>query len=128
MNLQLIRKYKKDDYTIGSLYIDGKFFCNTLEDAVREIKIQDKTAIPEGHYQVILNFSNRFQRLMPLILDVPDFEGIRIHSGSTQFDTSGCILVGRNTIRGQLTDSKLTFDLLFAVLSGTKEPISIDIL
>lgn len=127
MHLQLFRRFQKSEYTIGSLYVDGIFFCNTLEDAVRGIKIQDQTAIPEGHYQVIINQSVRFQRLMPLLLNVPGFEGIRIHNGSDQFDTSGCILVGRNTIRGQLTDSKLTFDLLFAVLSGTKEPISIDI-
>ena len=103
MLLELDRKYKKSSYTIGTLTINGIYFCDTLEDAVGEIKIPNETCIPFGHYQVIIDYSNRFKRLMPLLLEVPDFSGIRIHNGTNQNNTSGCILVGKNTIRGMLT-------------------------
>lgn len=85
---------------MGSLYIDGHFFCFTLEDIVRilgpngEGKIDGRTAIPAGEYPVIIDKSARFNRLMPHILDVPFFEGVRIHSGNTSVDTDGCILLG----------------------------------
>ena len=87
--------------------VDGKYFCDTLEDTERlfwslsnflgklvGIKVQDKTAIPRGKYRVIMAYSNRFKKRLPLLLDVPQFTGILIHSGNTVQDTSGCILVG----------------------------------
>ena len=105
MNLFLQRIAQTPEYTIGRLYIDEKFFCQTLEDAVREEKIAGKTAIPEGTYQVIVNRSSKFKRDLPLLLDVPDFEGIRIHRGNTAKDTSGCILVGINSKKGMVLES-----------------------
>ena len=84
---------------IGDMYLNGEFFCYTLEDEVRAKgeKVYGKTAIPDGTYKVIVNRSNRFKRDMPLLLDVPMFEGIRIHSGNSAKDSSGCILVAFNS-------------------------------
>jgi len=116
MNLFLYRIAQTPEYTIGRLYIDEKFFCHTLEDAVREEKIADKTAIPEGTYQVIVNRSPKFKRDLPLLLDVPYFEGIRIHRGNTAKDTSGCILVGENKVKGKVINSTKYETLLTAIL------------
>jgi hypothetical protein len=102
-----------DKYTIGKLYLDGVFECYTLEDKVREIKIPKETAIPAGSYKVIIDHSNRFGRDLPHILDVPDFEGVRIHSGNTDKDTEGCILVGKSHAVDFVSDSRKTFDILF---------------
>lgn len=104
-NLTLKRVYPTDDYTIGELYIEGEYFCDTLEDTVREKKIAGKTAIPYGKYEVIVNRSPRFKRELPLLLDVPNFTGIRIHRGNTAEDTSGCILVGENKVKGKVINS-----------------------
>lgn len=82
------------NYTIGKMFINGEFFCYTLEDKVREVKIQNETAIPSGTYKVIVDYSNRFQKDMPHVLNVQGFSGIRIHSGNTDKDTEGCILLG----------------------------------
>jgi hypothetical protein len=102
--------------TIGRLFIDGENTCFTLEDVVRPdgVKVYGETAIPEGTYKVIVNFSNRFQTLMPLLLDVPGFEGIRIHKGNTDKDTHGCILLGSNSTGTSITDSKKAYDPVFA--------------
>lgn len=105
MKLFLQRIAQTPEYTIGRLEINGKFFCHTLEDAVREQKIAGKTAIPEGIYNVVVNRSPRFKRDLPLLLDVPYFEGIRIHRGNTAKDTSGCILVGINSKKGMVLES-----------------------
>lgn len=105
MNLFLQRIAQTPEYTVGRLYIDEKFFCNTLEDTVRDTKIAGKTAIPEGTYRVVVNRSPKFKRDLPLLLDVPDFEGIRIHRGNTAKDTSGCILVGINSKKGMVLES-----------------------
>lgn len=104
-NLTLKRVYPTDDYTIGELYIEGEYFCDTLEDTVREKKIAGKTAIPYGKYEVIVNRSPRFKRELPLLLDVPNFTGIRIHRGNDAEDTSGCILVGENKVKGKVINS-----------------------
>jgi len=129
MKLICERIYKAPSYTISNLYIDGMLFCNILEDAVREdgIKIKGKTAIPSGTYKVILNYSNRFKRIMPLLLDVPNFSGIRIHWGTDEFDTEGCLLVGKNTIKGKVTKSRTTFDKLFDILKSATDEITIEI-
>lgn len=120
MELTLKRKYSKPSYTIGHLYIDGKYFCDTLEDVVRDLvtdkKVKGRTAIPAGRYRVILNWSPRFGKPLPLLLDVPHFEGIRIHSGNTAADTEGCILVGENRERGKVLNSRATMDRLMQVL------------
>lgn len=88
-----------DRNVIGDLFIDGEFFCYTLEDEIRAegVKVYGKTCIDSGRYKVILNRSNRFKRIMPLLLNVPRFEGIRIHGGNTSKDTHGCPLVAFNT-------------------------------
>ena len=127
MLLELKRTYKKPLYTIGHLYIDGDYFCDTLEDAEREIKVPNETCIPSGYYRIIMNYSNRFKRIMPLIEDVPAFTGIRIHPGNDQNNTSGCILVGANTIRGKLTNSAEIFRRLSKYFFTAKEDIFISI-
>ena len=129
MILTLDRKYKLPTYTIGKLYIDGEYFCDTLEDKDRgltddmtvgeisKIKIKKETAIPTGTYKVTITYSNRFKKSMPLINDVKGFEGIRIHSGNTDKDTEGCILVGFNKIKGNVINSRDTYNKLFSILS-----------
>jgi hypothetical protein len=90
---------KTDRNIIGDLFIDGEFFCYTLEDEIRPegVKVYGATCIDAGRYKVILTKSNRFKRIMPLLLNVPNFEGIRIHGGNTSKDTHGCPLVAFNT-------------------------------
>ena len=109
MKLQLQRRYRGPDYTIGSLFVNGTYFCDTLEDKVRDIpkegKIPGKTAIPAGEYKVILTHSPRFKRELPRLLNVPYFDGILIHRGNTPEHTEGCILVGENKIKGQVVNS-----------------------
>ena len=95
MELKLKRTKLTDACTQGELYVDGEFECYTLEDVVRSQKIKGQTAIPAGTYSVIVSYSPRFERRLPLLLDVPNFEGVRIHSGNRAEDTEGCILVGR---------------------------------
>ncbi len=102
MELNLYRhtyNVKGDRNIIGDLFIDGVFFCHTLEDEKRAdgLKVYGETAIPAGIYNVKLTMSNRFKRLMPLLLDVEGFKGIRIHGGNTSKDTHGCPLVAFNT-------------------------------
>lgn len=103
-------------YTIGKMYIDGDYFCDTLEDRVRdinkngkfdngEVKVAGETAIPYGRYQVVVTMSPRFKRELPRLLNVPNFEGILIHRGNTDKDSSGCILVGENKVKGKVINS-----------------------
>ena len=129
MKLISERIYKAPDYTISNLSIDGKFFCHVLEDTVRKegVKIYGKTAIPAGTYKVILSVSNRFKILMPLLLNVPNFEGIRIHAGNTAADTHGCLLVGVNSAKGKVTESKKTFAKLMEILQASDTEITIEI-
>jgi hypothetical protein len=114
--LLLDRKWFTDQSTIGELFINGKFECFTLEDTVRQIKIATKTAIPQGRYQIIINFSNRFQKPMPLLVEVPGFEGIRIHAGNTAADTEGCLLVGQNMGQNSVGNSRAAFAALMPKL------------
>ena len=121
MELKLIRKYFTEEYTIGRLYVDDKYFCDTLEDKVRELedynhdgdfddsgegKIYGKTAIPCGRYRVTLIWSLRRERQVPLLNSVPGFTSILIHSGNTPDDTEGCILVGENKEKGKVLNSR----------------------
>lgn len=99
MKLKLIRVKGTAGFTEGKLYIDGVFECYTVEDADRQletggVKVQNKTAIPKGIYKLIVSMSNRFKKNLPLLIDVPGFEGVRIHSGNSSKDTEGCIIVG----------------------------------
>ena len=119
MELKLIRKYFKDTYTIGNLYIDEEFFCNTLEDPVRDLKdinhdndfdepgegkIYGETAIPYGRYKIIVSYSPKLKRRLPLLQEVEGFTGIRMHSVATAKDTEGCIGLGLNKIKGRLVN------------------------
>lgn len=118
MNIIIKRIFKGPDYTIGRLSIDGKYFCDTLEDTVRApgVKIPGKTAIPAGQYKIKLTESLRFGRLMPRLENVPGFTGVLIHSGNSSEDTEGCILVGKNRVKGKVLDSRETFARLFKLL------------
>lgn len=152
MELRLERNHKLNDYTIGDLYIDNIFYCNTLEDTdrgltssmteqeINKIKIKGKTAIPTGKYKITLDIiSPRFSNSslyksidgkLPRLLNVPGFDGILIHIGNTPKDTDGCILVGYNKIKGQVLNSKDTFNDLYTKLLEAKskgELISITI-
>lgn len=113
MKLNLKRLHKTKNSTIGELTVDGLFQCYTLEDIERDIKVKSETAIPKGTYKVIINQSNRFKRLLPLLIDVPGFEGVRIHSGNSNHDTEGCILVGETRSKDFIGKSRKAFDKLF---------------
>lgn len=127
MQIKINRIFKGTEYTIGRLALDGKYFCDTLEDRVRPSgeKVRGETAIPAGHYEVILNWSPRFKCVLPMVLDVPGFSGVRIHAGNCAADTEGCVLVGFNQVKGRLVASRPTLarlmeKLLAAVKAGGK--------
>lgn len=125
MRLTLRRIANKKDYCIGRLYINGVYFCDTLEDTdrglddtmteedIKEMKVYGETAIPTGIYTVLLTYSPKYKKVMPLINKVKGYSGIRIHSGNTAKDTEGCLLVGKNTKVGMVTDSRNTYNALF---------------
>ena len=150
MIIEIKRLYKKEDYTIGKMYIDGVYFCDTLEDKdrgltqsmsidhIKKIKIPKKTAIPTGTYSITLNvispkFSLKpfYKRVcggkVPRILDVPGFTGILIHYGKDENWTEGCPLIGRNTVKGKLTDGEATFEAFYKKLKEAKENIYLEI-
>ena len=146
MELELMRIARKSEYTIGRLYINGVYFCDTLEDYDRlyfgKKKVAGKTAIPAGRYNVTLNnYSPRFGNkepykslangCVPLICKVRGFSGVRIHIGNDANDTEGCLLVGLNTKVGMLTKSRETYELLWtkylAPVQKRHEPCSITI-
>lgn len=108
MIVEVKRTFKGTEYTIGKLYIDGAYFCDTLEDTVRKEKIAGKTAIPAGTYKVKKTYSPRFNKQLPEILDVPGFTGVRIHAGNTAKDTDGCLLLGLNKTKGAVLNSQNT--------------------
>lgn len=120
MLVTIKRLYKTDNSTIGELFVDGIFECFTLEDKERDIKIKGETAIPKGTYKVIINESNRFKRLLPLLIDVPNFEGVRVHSGNSNHDTEGCILVGQTRNKNYIGQSRKAFEKLFAKMQKAK--------
>ena len=121
MKITVKRLHKTNTSTIGELLIDGIFECYTLEDMEREIKVKSETAIPKGTYKVIINQSNRFKRLLPLLLNVPNFDGVRIHSGNSNHDTEGCILVGQTIGKDYIGKSRKAFDKLFKKMQAAKD-------
>lgn len=121
MLITIKRLYKTDVSVIGEMLVDGLFQCFTLEDVERPVKIKGETAIPKGTYKVIINESNRFKRLLPLLLNVPDFEGVRIHSGNSNHDTEGCILVGQTRNKNYIGQSRKAFEKLFKKMQSAKE-------
>lgn len=120
MEIRVKRLHKTDKSTIGEMYVNGKFECYTLEDVERTEKIDGKTAIPKGKYKVIINQSNRFKRLLPLLLDVPNYAGVRIHSGNKAEDTEGCILVGETRSADFIGNSRKAFEKLFLKMQGAE--------
>lgn len=129
MELKLVREILTDESTIGSLYVDGVFECYTLEDRVRPVKVKGFTAIFPGHHEVVITFSERFRKPLPLLLNVPQFDGVRIHPGNTAKDTEGCVLVGTGRQANMITGSQIAFQRLFAKLqeAAQKEKIFIEI-
>lgn len=127
MKLSVIRKSRSDDFTLGELSIDGQFFCYTVEDKVRPVgeKVFGKTAIPAGTYKVIINMSNHFKKEMPLLLNVPGFEGVRIHSGNTADDSEGCIIIGMVKTENGVGMSRVAFTKLMDKIKG--QELTIDI-
>lgn len=143
MKLLLKRIAKMEKYTIGKLYINGEYFSDTLEDTDRglvssmssnqiaKVKIYGKTAIPTGTYTVDMNtvsprFKNRswaqpYGGKVPRLQNVPGYDGVLIHPGNTADDTSGCILVGKNKVKGQVIESQNTFHSLMSILKGDKD-------
>lgn len=153
MKIRVDRKWKKATYTISRIYIDDVFFCNGLEDRDRGLKQTDhpdyirsrkvfaETAIPTGTYEVAMNVTSPkyaavpwyyklCQGKMPRLRNVPGFEGILIHPGSTALDSAGCLLCGKNSIVGKLTESKVTFEKLYKKMKAAYdkgEKITIEI-
>ncbi|MBE9488490.1 MAG: hypothetical protein IMY73_04830 [Bacteroidetes bacterium] len=125
MKLKVIRTQYEDKFTIGKLYADDKYLCDTLEDKVRKkgIKIAGETAIPEGEYRLIWNMSNRFKKELPLLLNVPNYCGVRIHCGNTHKDTAGCLLVGKDSHKGYITNSRKTFKSIKEYLQNAESII-----
>ena len=151
MELVLERKWKKSNYTIGILLIDNKKFCEVIEDKdrglkdsmtteqIKLIKKPNMTAIPTGTYDVTLDvFSSKFGNIpfykkvcngkLPRLLNVKGFEGILIHCGNTQLDTSGCLIVGENKVKGKVINSKIIFEKLYNILKNSKDKITIKII
>lgn len=140
MRITLIRIANRPTYCIGKLYVDGKYFSDVIEDTDRGLsdemdekeilqkKIKGETAIPTGIYHVYLTYSPKYKKLMPLIANVKGYSGIRIHSGNTSKDTEGCLIVGKNTIVGKVTESRKMFNALFRMLvAADQSKIIIDI-
>ena len=152
MELLLKRIARRETYTIGHLYIDGRYFCDAIEDkdrglrqdmqasVIRAIKRKGVTAIPTGRYRVTLDVrSQKFSQkkyeknygfcdgYLPRLINVPGFEGVLIHVGNTAKDTEGCLLVGKNTKVGKVLESRVTFVMLYEILKKAKDSIFIRI-
>jgi len=141
MQLHVIRTTFTDQSSVGELYLNGVFYCYSLEDVDRDLradlplevirarKIFAGTAIPTGSYEVILNWSNRFQKQMPLLLRVPGWEGVRIHSGNYPHQTEGCILLGKTKLDNMVGVSNKTFGAFMVELrrAAKREKIHIEI-
>lgn len=138
MELKLERLYKKEEYTIGKLYIDNVYFSDTIEDKdrglnqnmsedqIKKIKVYGLTAIPAGRYRITLTYSPKFKRILPYVNDVKGFSGIRMHAMNTALDSLGCIGVGKNKKKGMILESKKYEQMLIDRMKGQNE-IFIDI-
>lgn len=151
MDILLKRIARKQKYTIGKLYVDGKYVCDTIEDKdrglsdsmtveeIRKKKVKHETAIPTGKYIVTLNvvsakfskkpfyYQNANKGRVPRLLNVKGFDGILIHSGTNQDSSSGCLIVGENKVVGKVINSQATFIKLYKILQGAKDRIYITI-
>ena len=140
MKLTLKRIALRQTYTIGKLYIDDDYFCDTLEDTVRDLnkdgkfdngekKIKGKTAIPYGTYQIKWTYSPRFKKYTPQLMNVPSFEGIRIHSGNSSDHTEGCLLLGQNKKVGMVLNSRATINKFYPIIKEacSKGKVTIEI-
>ena len=141
MEITLIRFAYRSDYTIGKMYVNDAYFCDTLEDTNRDLnkngrfdngetKVYGSTCIPFGHYTVDLTMSAHFKRVLPILVGVPDFAGVRIHRGNEPSDTLGCILVGENKIKGKVINSTPYEEKLVQMMKAAQrrgETISITI-
>lgn len=127
MKLILKRIALRPTYTIGKLYIDDVYFCDTIEDTVRDInkngkfdngekKVHSKTAIPYGTYEIKWTYSPRFKKYTPQLMNVPSFEGIRIHAGNTSADTEGCLILGENKQVGKVLNSRATINKFYTII------------
>ena len=140
MKLTLKRIALRQTYTIGKLYIDDNYFCDTLEDTVRDLdkdgkfdngekKINGKTAIPYGTYEIKWTYSPRFKKYTPQLMNVPQFEGIRIHAGNSSTDTEGCLLLGENKKVGMVLNSRATINKFYPIIKEacSKGKVTIEI-
>ena len=129
MRLTLKRIALRPTYTIGKLYIDDVYFCDTIEDTVRDLnkngkfdngekKIHSKTAIPYGTYEIKWTYSPRFKKYTPQLMNVPSFEGIRIHAGNTSADTEGCLILGKNKQVGKVLNSRATINKFYPIIKN----------
>ena len=140
MKLTLKRIALRPTYTIGKLYIDDVYFCDTIEDTVRDInkngkfdngekKVHSKTAIPYGIYEIKWTYSPRFKKYTPQLMNVPSFEGIRIHAGNTSADTEGCLILGENKQVGKVLNSRATINKFYPIIKKacSKGKVTIEI-
>ena len=140
MEIVVKRIALKPTYTIGKLYIDGEYFCDTLEDTVRDLnkngkfdngekKVYGETAIPYGKYEIKWTYSPRFKKHTPQLMNVPSFDGIRIHSGNSSTDTEGCLLLGENKQVGKVLNSKATINKFYPIIKQacSKGKVTIEI-
>lgn len=130
MKIEIKRDIFTDNSTIGKMYIDGAYFCETLEDVDRKLedggtKIYGETCIPRGTYTLVIDYSPKYKKNMPHLLDVPEFKGIRIHPGNTDADSEGCILVGRTRAADFIGHSKLTYNELLIKLRDATDKIEV---
>lgn len=133
MDLVLRRKPSTKNSTIGELEVNGVFECYTIEDIVRPegVKVPGQTAIPAGKYRIDVTYSQRFQKLMPILINVPNFTGVRIHAGNTARDTEGCIIVGKTSHIDYISQSRDAYDALFRKINqamGRDEEVWLEII
>jgi len=144
MELKLQRVAKRETYTIGKLYVNGKYFCDTIEDKdrwlsqkmplaeIKRKKVYGQTAIPTGRYEVAMNICSpsysqkpKWKQycggFMPRLMNVPGYDGVLIHCGNTDKDTYGCLLVGENKVVGKIINSEATFKRLYPILKAAYE-------
>lgn len=124
MKIKIVRKDFAGDHTISDVFVNDKFECYCIEDTVRapdQPKVPGKTAIPYGTYKCIVTMSNRFKKELPLLVDVPNFSGIRIHTGNTAADTEGCLIPGKIKQKGRVLQSRDAFNALFAKIKTAIE-------